>query len=204
MRQCAGSKISFGFRGHICIARRRGAARAFAVHAYCCFQTHFALRQAGPPPVCSGAPQARATAAMEEFSVPSAPEQLWTDSELAFRCEAFADLSEASVEEVGEIAESASLRQLPLLVQLLLRQPGPGGLSGAPLLLHSIPPRQGPPIGGAPAAKGRQCGSATRPSSRRPARCRSLSPFPTSPAVCRPGVCAVRPGPPVYRGAAEL
>ena len=64
---------------------------------------------------------------MEEFSVPSEPEQLWTDSELAFRCEAFVDLSEASAEEVGEIAESASLRQLPCPVQLLLRQPGPGG-----------------------------------------------------------------------------
>ena len=44
---------------------------------------------------------------MNEFSIPSGePEQLWTDEDLAFRCETFADLSESSQDEVGEIAES--------------------------------------------------------------------------------------------------
>lgn len=47
---------------------------------------------------------------MEEFSIPGEPEQLWApDSELAFRCEAFADLSDAAAEEIGEAAESELL-----------------------------------------------------------------------------------------------
>lgn len=47
---------------------------------------------------------------MDEFSIPAEPSQLWApDSELAFRCEAFIDLSDAPLEEVGDAAESERL-----------------------------------------------------------------------------------------------
>ncbi|KAL4446838.1 hypothetical protein ABPG77_008082 [Micractinium sp. CCAP 211/92] len=44
---------------------------------------------------------------MEEFSIPEEPQLLWApDSELAFRCEAFVDLSDAPLDEVGDAAEN--------------------------------------------------------------------------------------------------
>ncbi|KAL4434047.1 hypothetical protein ABPG75_000488 [Micractinium tetrahymenae] len=44
---------------------------------------------------------------MDEFTIPGDPEALWApDCELAFRCEAFVDLSDAPLEEVGDAAEN--------------------------------------------------------------------------------------------------
>lgn len=76
----------------------------------------------------------------DEFCIPGEPEELWApDSELAFRCENFTDLSEGASEDVGEIAESALLPAAPPFSTAAERQPGdrrpPAGRSSSPFRL---------------------------------------------------------------------
>lgn len=47
---------------------------------------------------------------MDEFSIPGEPQLLWApDSELAFKCESFVNFTDATLEEVGDAAESEPL-----------------------------------------------------------------------------------------------
>lgn len=145
-----------------------------------------------PRPQPAGSLSAQ-TVAMEEFSIPEEPQLLWApDSELAFRCEAFVDLSDAPLDEVGDAAESEPLSTAGRDSQW--RRRAAGRLHSLLCMIgheasiarisdrrsYSVPPP--PPRLHLP------------PADRRRPMCPS----------CRLGLCALRPGPAVHCGAGQL
>ena len=131
-----------------------------------------------------------AGAGMDEFTLPAEPAALWEpDSEHSgLRCEQWVDLSETDAAELADLAESERAAQLSVAVEL-------GQLWA--------PPRPGAPPGDA-------AGCSVDPPTRRCCARRRWPPppppphSPCTPSLRRPGLCAVRPGPPVHRGAGQL